>query len=117
MLARRASFPQKWIPVLRPEFAPLFREHFLRQTGFHFAGKCAYPGDIMAAEIRLFPCLTDNLGYLIHDPATKATASIDAPEAAPIIKELVREVWTMNYNLVSQQHGDKFRGTTQLIRD
>ena len=33
----------------------------------------------MAAEIRLFPCLTDNFGYLIHDPATKATASIDAP--------------------------------------
>ena len=27
-------------------------------------------GDIMAAEIRLFPCLSDNFGYLIHDPAT-----------------------------------------------
>jgi len=40
----------------------------------------------MAAEIRLFPCLTDNFGYLIHDPATKATASIDAPEAAPILR-------------------------------
>ncbi|MDB5573851.1 MAG: hypothetical protein JWR79_1008, partial [Tardiphaga sp.] len=22
----------------------------------------------MAAEIRLFPCLDDNFGYLIHDP-------------------------------------------------
>ena len=42
----------------------------------------------MAAEIRLFTCLTDNFGYLIHDPATKATASIDAPEAGPIIKAL-----------------------------
>ena len=28
----------------------------------------------MAAEIRLFTCLTDNFGYLIHDPATGATA-------------------------------------------
>ena len=37
----------------------------------------------MAAEIRTFTCLTDNFGYLIHDPATKATASIDAPEAGP----------------------------------
>ena len=46
----------------------------------------------MAAEIRLFTCLTDNFGYLIHDPATKATASIDAPEAGPIIKALEREV-------------------------
>ena len=25
----------------------------------------------MAAEIRLFPCLSDNFGYLIHDPATQ----------------------------------------------
>ena len=41
-----------------------------------------HDGDIMAAEIRLFPCLTDNFGYLIHDPITRATASIDAPEAA-----------------------------------
>ena len=49
----------------------------------------------MAAEIRLFPCLTDNFGYLIHDPATKATASIDAPEAGPIIKALEREGWTL----------------------
>ena len=32
----------------------------------------------MASEIRTFTCLNDNFGYLIHDPATKATASIDA---------------------------------------
>ena len=49
----------------------------------------------MAAEIRLFPCLTDNFGYLIHDPASKATASVDAPEAAPIIKALEAEGWTV----------------------
>src|SRR6266567_1703114 len=84
------------MPVLRPEYAPLFKESiFHGKTAFHFAGKCSYPGDIMAAEIRLFPCLTDNFGYLIHDPATKATASIDAPEAAPIIKALEREGWTL----------------------
>ena len=49
----------------------------------------------MAAEIRLFPCLSDNFGYLIHDPATKATASIDAPEAAPVIAALEREGWQL----------------------
>ena len=42
----------------------------------------------MAAEIRVFPCLSDNIGYLIHDPSTKATAAIDAPEAKPIIAAL-----------------------------
>ena len=42
----------------------------------------------MAAEIRVFNCLSDNFGYLIHDPATGATASVDAPEAGPIIRQL-----------------------------
>ena len=38
----------------------------------------------MPAETKLFRCLNDNYGVLIHDPATGATAAIDAPEAAPI---------------------------------
>jgi len=97
------------------EYAPLFKESiFDGKTGFHFAGKCSHPGDIMAAEIRLFPCLTDNFGYLIHDPATKATASIDAPEAAPIIKALEREGWTLTDILVTHHHGDHVGGVAEL---
>ena len=38
----------------------------------------------MPAEIKLFACLKDNYGVLIHDPASGATAAIDAPEAAPV---------------------------------
>ena len=38
----------------------------------------------MPAETRLFRCLSDNYGVLLHDPESGATASIDAPEAAPI---------------------------------
>ena len=38
----------------------------------------------MPAETRLFLCRSDNFGVLLHDPASGATASIDAPEAAPI---------------------------------
>src|SRR3982074_3896237 len=68
----------------------------------------------MAAEIRLFPCLTDNFGYLIHDPATKATASIDAPEAAPIVKALEREGWTLTDILVTHHHGDHVGGIAEL---
>ena len=68
----------------------------------------------MAAEIRLFPCLTDNFGYLIHDPASKATASIDAPEAAPIIKALEREGWTLTDILVTHHHGDHVGGIAEL---
>ena len=69
----------------------------------------------MAAEIRLFPCLSDNFGYLIHDPATKATASIDAPEAAPIIAALEREGWTLTDILITHHHHDHVGGVAELV--
>lgn len=68
----------------------------------------------MAAEIRLFPCLSDNFGYLIHDPASKATASIDAPEAAPVIKALQREGWHLTDILVTHHHADHVGGIAEL---
>jgi len=68
----------------------------------------------MAAEIRTFTCLNDNFGYLLHDPATKATASIDAPEAAPIIKALEREGWTLTDILVTHHHHDHVGGVAEL---
>src|SRR4029077_10349007 len=75
-----------------------------------------FDGDIMAAEIRLFPCLTDNFGYLIHDPETKATASIDAPEAGPIIKALEREGWKLSDILITHHHHDHVGGVAELKR-
>ena len=68
----------------------------------------------MAAEIRLFPCLTDNFGYLIHDPTTKATASIDAPEAAPVLRALEREGWTLTDILITHHHHDHVGGVAEL---
>jgi hydroxyacylglutathione hydrolase len=68
----------------------------------------------LAAEIRLFPCLSDNFGYLIHDEATKATASIDAPEAGPIGKALEREGWTLTDILITHHHGDHVGGVAEL---
>ncbi len=70
----------------------------------------------MAAEIRLFTCLTDNFGYLIHDPATRATASIDAPEAGPIMAALEREGWQLTDILVTHHHGDHVGGVAELKR-
>ncbi len=70
----------------------------------------------MTAEIRVFPCLADNYGYLIHDPATRATASIDAPEAAPILAVLEREGWTLTDILVTHHHADHVSGIDELKR-
>jgi hydroxyacylglutathione hydrolase len=68
----------------------------------------------MAAEIRTFTCLNDNFGYLIHDVETKATASIDAPEAGPIVKALEREGWQLTDILVTHHHGDHVGGVAEL---
>ena len=68
----------------------------------------------MAAEIRTFACLSDNFGYLIHDNETKATASIDAPEAAPIIAALEREGWTLTDILITHHHHDHVGGVAEL---
>lgn len=68
----------------------------------------------MPAEIRLFPCLSDNFGYLIHDPVSGATASIDAPEARPIIAALDREGWKLTDILITHHHGDHVGGVAEL---
>jgi hydroxyacylglutathione hydrolase len=70
----------------------------------------------MAAEIRTFTCLSDNFGYLIHDPETKATASIDAPEAGPVIAALEREGWTLSDIMVTHHHHDHVGGVAELKR-
>jgi hydroxyacylglutathione hydrolase len=67
-----------------------------------------------AVEIRLFRCLTDNFGVLVHDPATGATLSIDAPEAAPIEDALTASGWKLSDILITHHHGDHTGGILQL---
>jgi hydroxyacylglutathione hydrolase len=68
----------------------------------------------MPAEIRLFPCLSDNYGVLIHDSETRATASIDAPEAAPIEAALKEAGWKLTDILVTHHHHDHVGGIAAL---
>src|SRR6185437_5103184 len=68
----------------------------------------------MAAEMRVFPCLTDNFGYLVHDSESGATASIGAPEAGPIINALERAGCTLTDILITHHHGDHVGGVAEL---
>src|SRR3569833_2911689 len=74
----------------------------------------SHAGATMAAEIRVFPCLSDNIGYLVHDPETKATAAIDAPEAKPIIAALESEGWRLTDLLITHHHADHTDGIAEL---
>jgi len=68
----------------------------------------------MPAEIRLFMCLSDNYGVLLHDSETGATASIDAPEAAPIEAALEEAGWKLTDILVTHHHHDHTGGIAAL---
>ena len=68
----------------------------------------------MPAETYLFTCLKDNYGVLMHDPASGATASIDAPEAAPVEAALKKTGWRLTDILVTHHHGDHTAGVGEL---
>jgi hydroxyacylglutathione hydrolase len=68
----------------------------------------------MPAETRLFLCLKDNYGVLLHDAASGATAAIDAPEAAPIEQALAATGWKLTDILVTHHHGDHTGGIAAL---
>src|SRR5690242_349657 len=68
----------------------------------------------MHAQTHLFPCLQDNYGVLLHDPDSGATASIDAPEAAPVEAALTEMGWKLTDILVTHHHADHTDGIKEL---
>jgi hydroxyacylglutathione hydrolase len=68
----------------------------------------------MPAEIHLFPCLKDNYGVLVHDPANGATAAIDAPEAGAVEEALRTKNWRLTEILVTHHHADHTGGIAEL---
>ena len=68
----------------------------------------------MPAETKVFLCLKDNYGVLVHDPASGATASIDAPEAAPVEAALKATGWKLTDILVTHHHADHTGGILEL---
>ena len=68
----------------------------------------------MPAAIQVFRCLQDNIGALVHDPATGACAAIDAPEEGPILAALERTGWRLTDILVTHRHADHVGGIEAL---
>src|ERR1700738_3461715 len=68
----------------------------------------------MSAQTRLFLCLKDNFGVLLHDPESGATAAIDAPEAAAVEAALQAKGWRLTDILVTHHHHDHTGGIEAL---
>lgn len=64
----------------------------------------------MAVEIELFPCLSDNYGVLLRDPATDAVVSIDAPDGEAVLEALARRGWRLTDIFVTHHHADHVQG-------
>jgi hydroxyacylglutathione hydrolase len=72
------------------------------------------PSTSSTAETRLFLCRKDNYGVLVHDPASGATAAIDAPEAGPIEAALTATGWKLSDILITHHHSDHTDGIRAL---
>ena len=68
----------------------------------------------MSLQIATIPCLSDNYAFLLHDKDSGETALVDAPEAAPIIKELDRRGWILTQILITHHHPDHIDGVAEL---
>ena len=60
------------------------------------------------------PCLQDNYTYLIHDPASGATAVVDVPDPDVIQAELAARGWRLSDILITHHHPDHIDGVDPL---
>ena len=65
-------------------------------------------------DIHQFACLGDNYGVLVHDREAGTTASIDAPEVAPIVAALDEKGWRLTHILTTHHHHDHVGGIEAL---
>lgn len=65
-------------------------------------------------DIVQIPVLSDNYVYLVHDPASGATAAVDPAEAAPVLAALGERGWTLTHILNTHHHPDHTGGNLAL---
>ena len=67
------------------------------------------------AIVHIFPCLKDNYGFLLHDPGTGETATIDTPEAGKILAEAEAKGWTITQIWNTHWHPDHAGGNAEIV--
>jgi hydroxyacylglutathione hydrolase len=65
-------------------------------------------------QIHQFPCLSDNYGFLIHDPETGATAAIDTPDAEEILRQADAKGWRITDVWNTHWHPDHAGGNAAI---
>ena len=66
-------------------------------------------------EIHQFPCLTDNYGFLLHDPDSAETAAIDTPDGAEYLRQAAAKGWRITQIWNTHWHPDHAGGNTAIV--
>lgn len=67
------------------------------------------------AIVHIFPCLKDNYGFLLHDPVSGETATIDTPEAGKILAEADAKGWKITQIWNTHWHPDHAGGNAEIV--
>ena len=65
-------------------------------------------------QIHQFPCLSDNYGFLLHDPASGETACIDTPDADAYLREAAAKGWRITQIWNTHWHPDHAGGNAAI---
>lgn len=68
----------------------------------------------MSLDIRLFPCLSDNYGFLARDGETGRVAAVDAPDGEAVIAAAQAAGWTIDLLLLTHWHPDHTQGAAAV---
>ena len=66
-------------------------------------------------EVHQFPCLSDNYGYLLHDPDSCETAAIDTPNADEYLRQAAEKGWQITQIWNTHWHPDHAGGNAAIV--
>ena len=65
-------------------------------------------------QVHQFPCLSDNYGFLLHDPASGETACIDTPDGAEYLRQAEAKGWQITQIWNTHWHPDHAGGNAAI---
>lgn len=65
-------------------------------------------------DVRIFPCLNDNYGFLVRDRESGETAAVDAPDAGEILRQAEEAGWRITQIWNTHWHPDHAGGNLAL---
>ncbi|HZU63017.1 MAG TPA: hydroxyacylglutathione hydrolase [Novosphingobium sp.] len=68
----------------------------------------------MPLLIHQFPCLADNYGFLVHDPASGETVAIDTPDAEEYLRQAEAQGWAITQIWNTHWHRDHAGGNLAI---